>query len=130
MQDHKNAAKMLSAADKDFKALLNMQDEALFEVEIFGFHAQQTVEKLLKAWLSKIGVRYQKIHDLQILFSLLKDNNQNIPLDLEELEELTDFAITFRYEVFDNIDAYLNRSDIINKIKQLINIVRELISGS
>lgn len=105
---------MLNAAERDFKALLNMQDEALFEAEIFGFHAQQTVEKLLKAWLSEIGVRYQKIHDLQILFALLKDNNQNIPLDLEELEELIDFAITFRYEVFDNLNTSLNRPDIIN----------------
>lgn len=49
MQDHKNAVKMLKAAEKDFKALKSMTDESLFEVEIFGFHAQQTVEKLLKA---------------------------------------------------------------------------------
>ncbi|HAB51510.1 MAG TPA: DNA-binding protein, partial [Ignavibacteriales bacterium] len=74
MKDPKNAKKMFKLAAKDFKALQNMADEALFDVEIFGFHAQQTVEKLLKAWLSSLGVKYERTHDLQNLFSLLRDN--------------------------------------------------------
>lgn len=39
MQDLKNALKMLKLAERDFKALQNMTDEALFDIEIFGFHA-------------------------------------------------------------------------------------------
>lgn len=82
-----------------------MADEALFDVEIFDFHAQQTVEKLLKAWLCIVGVKYERTHDLQNLFSLLKDNNQIVPASFEELDYLTDFAVNFRYDSFESLDA-------------------------
>jgi HEPN domain-containing protein len=127
MQDHKNARRMFKLAEKDFKALNNMTDEALFDIEIFGFHAQQTVEKLLKAWLSVSGIKYERIHDLQILFSLLKEQGQNIPPEFEELEYLTDFAVTFRYELYENTDASFNRQDILKRIENLMHKVEALI---
>lgn len=127
MQDPKNAARMLKMAKKDFKALENMTDESLFDIEIFGFHAQQTVEKILKAWLSSIGIKYEKTHDLQILFSLLRDNNQYVPHDLEDLENLTDFAVNFRYDIFENLDASFDRNELVNKIRQLMELVNDII---
>lgn len=126
MQDHKNALKMLKAAERDLKALKNMTDHKLFDSEIFGFHAQQTVEKLLKAWLSKIGVKYEKIHDLQVLFSLLKDNGQIISAEVEELENLTDFAVTFRYEVYENLDVPIDRANVLIEIEKLFRTVKSL----
>lgn len=128
MQDLKNAMKMFSMAEKDFKALKNMIDETLFDIEIFGFHAQQTVKKLLKAWFSAINIKYEKTHDLQILFSLLKENGQHIPAELENLENLTDFSVNFRYDVFDNVDASLERQETIDKIQQLRNLVNNLLT--
>lgn len=128
MQDLKNAIKMFNMAEKDFKALKNMTDETLFEIEIFGFHAQQTVEKLLKAWLSAVTIKYERTHDLQILFSLLKENGQHIPSELENLENLTDFSVNFRYDVFDNVDASLERQKVIDNIKQLRDIVNSFLS--
>jgi|WetSurMetagenome_2_1015567.scaffolds.fasta_scaffold155579_2 HEPN domain-containing protein len=127
MQDHKNAIKMFSMAEKDFKALKNMIDETNFDIEIFGFHAQQTVEKLLKAWLSKINIKYERTHDLQILFSLLIENGQNIPSELEILENLTDFSVNFRHDVFDNVDASLERQKVIDNIQQLRDLVNKLL---
>jgi HEPN domain-containing protein len=41
---------LLLSAEKDLKAIKNMTDPDLFADEIFGFHAQQAVEKILKAW--------------------------------------------------------------------------------
>lgn len=128
MQDLKNAAKMFSMAEKDFKALQNMTDETLFDIEIFGFHAQQTVEKLLKCWLSFVGVKYERTHDLQVLFSLLRDSKLNLPAELEDLENLTDFAVNFRYDVFENVDAVIERLEIINKIQQLKDLVNGFLS--
>jgi HEPN domain-containing protein len=128
MQDLKNAIKMFNMAEKDFKALKNMIDETIFDIEIFGFHAQQTVEKLLKSWLSTINIKYERTHDLQILFSLLKANGQHIPYELENLENLTDFSVNFRYDVFDNVDASLDRQQVIDKIKQLRDLVNNLIT--
>jgi HEPN domain-containing protein len=129
MKDPKNAKKMLNLAAKDFKALQNMADEVLFDVEIFGFHAQQTVEKLLKAWLSSLGIKYERTHDLQNLFSLLKDNNQLVPTSFEELDYLTDFAVNLRYDSFESLDASINRKELIEKVKELIGLVQKIVSG-
>lgn len=128
MQDLKNAIKMFHMAEKDFKALRNMIDETIFDIEIFGFHAQQTVEKLLKSWLSTVNIKYERTHDLQILFSLLKGNGQHIPAELESLENLTDFSVNFRYDVFEIVDAPLERQILIDNIQQLKDLVQNLIT--
>lgn len=129
MKDPKNAKKMLNLAAKDFKALQNMADEVLFDVEIFGFHAQQTVEKLLKAWLSSLGIKYERTHDLQNLFSFLRDNNQIVHTSFEELDYLTDFAVNFRYDSFESSDANINRKELIEKIKELTELVQKIVTG-
>jgi hypothetical protein len=48
--DH--AQDLLLLAGKDFDALRGMLGNPLFADEIFGFHAQQAIEKSLKAWLA------------------------------------------------------------------------------
>jgi hypothetical protein len=41
-----------------------MLDSASFSDEVFGFHAQQTIEKALKAWIAVRGLVYPKSHDV------------------------------------------------------------------
>ena len=67
MKDIKHARLMLDMARKDFNALEGMNNVEIFDDEIFGFHAQQAVEKTIKAWLSLVGASYPKIHDLEEL---------------------------------------------------------------
>ena len=52
MSDPKQARVLLEAAERDVSALRGMGDAAVFADEVFGFHAQQAAEKLLKAWLA------------------------------------------------------------------------------
>ena len=47
-KDIEHARMMFSMAYKDLKAMNGMKDEEIFDDEIFGFHAQQSVEKMLK----------------------------------------------------------------------------------
>lgn len=49
------AINMQTMASKDLAALRGMIDASLFADEIFGFHAQQAVEKSLKAWITVAG---------------------------------------------------------------------------
>jgi len=56
MSDLDHARQMLVIAKRDLKALGGMLDSDVFAYEIFGFHAQQTAEKALKAWISALGV--------------------------------------------------------------------------
>lgn len=65
--------------------------------EIIGFHAQQAVEKLLKAVLAHHAVLYPRVHDLTELVDLLRENKISFPENLEEIDRLTPFATVFRY---------------------------------
>jgi hypothetical protein len=47
---------LLDLAGKDFKALGGMEDALTFADEVFGFHVQQAVERILKAWLAALGL--------------------------------------------------------------------------
>ncbi len=72
MIDREDAERMLSLAHIDFKAVRNMMDAERFEDSVFGFHAQQAVEKALKAWLTLHSVAYPRTHDLTALITLLE----------------------------------------------------------
>jgi HEPN domain-containing protein len=62
MADIKQAAAMLRIAHRDLAALRGMADVAVFADEIFGFHAQQAIEKSLKAWMCALGLSYPFAH--------------------------------------------------------------------
>jgi len=48
MKDLKQAGNFLNMAQRDYRALCGMEDSEVFSSEIFGFHVQQAVEKILK----------------------------------------------------------------------------------
>ena len=60
------------------------------------FHAQQCVEKYLKALLVLDGIDFPKTHDIERLTALLAAR-ADIRLTTEEQGRLTDYAITTRY---------------------------------
>jgi HEPN domain-containing protein len=128
MPDRDHAAMMLALASKDFKALKVMVDEQSFAEEIFGFHAQQAVEKTLKAWLSWKDISYPKIHDLEEIAGILEDGGEPFPPEFKHLLELTDFAVLFRYEAYDFYEARLDRLVIIERVSELMDYVATMIA--
>jgi len=74
--DH--AQDLLLMARKDFDALRGMFDNPLFADEIFGFRAQQAIEKALKAWLAARSVSFPLTHDLSRLLGLLEENGNDV----------------------------------------------------
>lgn len=64
---------------------------------IVGFHAQQAVEMFLKAVLALRGVSYERTHDIERLTALVSDSGFEPPPDVDELAELTPWAVERRY---------------------------------
>jgi len=60
------------------------------------FHAQQCVEKYLKAMLVLRGIEFRRIHDISALMGLVPEDLRP-DLAIEEQERLTDYAVTTRY---------------------------------
>ena len=66
-------------------------------VRAFGFHAQQAVEKLLKALINQLGHTHGRTHDLLVLIRHLSALGEPIPDLPFDILLLTEFAVTFRY---------------------------------
>jgi HEPN domain-containing protein len=62
-----------------------------------GFHCQQAVEKLLKAFLVYHGQQFERIHDLRMLASLCSRIDPAFADIATEVAPLTSFAVRFRY---------------------------------
>jgi hypothetical protein len=75
---------------------------------VLGFHAQQAVEKALKAVLAVNGVEFPYSHDLNGLLGLCRKNDIDIPDDLAGVGHLSVFAVRLRYDA--SPAAHLDRS--------------------
>ena len=127
MLGFEHARRLLAKGRKDLRALENMMDVEAFSDEIFGFHAQQSVEKALKAWISSIGIKYPKVHDLEELLALLVENQQNVPEHFHLLIDLTNFAVEFRYEPLEELEGELNRVEVIKQVTEVVEHVEKLL---
>lgn len=126
MIDREDAERMLALAKVDLKAIQNMLDPEEFEDSVFGFHAQQAVEKALKAWLTLRGAAYPKTHDLRLLMYLLETEGQESCHPFTDLADLTDFAVQFRYD-FPVLPQELDRHSLISKVETLVNQVDHIV---
>lgn len=98
-QPEELARRFLTLADRDLRAFRKLSDDQEIDDEIVGFHAQQAVEKCLKAVLAKHRVEVRKTHDLQVLIELLAQNNLPSPPLREGIDTLGPFAVELRYDL-------------------------------
>jgi len=61
------------------------------------FHAQQCAERYLKARLVEADISFPKTHDLEALLDLILPQEPLWEAFRPKLNDLTSFAITFRY---------------------------------
>jgi HEPN domain-containing protein len=97
------AALLARKASNDATAAREFADNSDISDEIIGFHAQQAVEKWLKALMASLGLPHQRTHDIDRLSTVLGENGVQLPVAGSRLAELTDFAVPLRYE--DLLDA-------------------------
>jgi HEPN domain-containing protein len=92
------ALRFIKIADREIKAFDALKSLPNIELPTVCFHAQQAVEKILKAILVLHGDDPTRTHDLNKLAYALLDRNINLPLPIEELSKLNPYAVIFRYD--------------------------------
>jgi len=87
----------LAKAEGDYKVavLLIKTKQPVFDA--ICYHAQQCVEKYLKAWLSEQSIHIPKIHDLEALLKSCQPSLPRLIDDLDDARYLNAFAIEIRY---------------------------------
>ncbi len=127
MSELKHAHNLFELAGKDLKALRAMGDPQIFADEVFGFHAQQAVEKTLKAWLAALGQEYPLIHNLARLLALLEEQGAKVD-NFWDLTEYTAYAVDYRYGSLDMAEESLDRSAVIRQVEELMHLVKGILA--
>jgi len=85
-------------AEGDYAAAqLLVQANAARHADAVCFHAQQCVEKYLKAWLQDAGMPFRKRHDLEELLAMASQAMPSWSVWQPDLLVLTTHAVDFRY---------------------------------
>lgn len=129
MNDTEHARMLLRMAEKDLSALKAMGDVLVFADEIFGFHAQQVLEKSLKAWLAFLHVEYPLTHNLSALIALLQQHGCNV-VPFQGLDFYSPFAVEFRYGDIGVPLPVLNRSTACSQVEELFEHVKAIIENT
>jgi HEPN domain-containing protein len=111
MRPHERAELLLRKAAQDEYVLQRLSPDPLCPDEPLGFHAQQAVEKMIKAVLASASLRYPFTHDLVDLIDMIRDHGLPFP---EELEEVRVFAAELRYGDPEGIEQPLDRQWALN----------------
>lgn len=128
MRDTETARLLLCAALRDLRALENMLDTDAFPAEIFGFHAQQTVEKTLKAWLVQLEKEVPRTHNIRHLLLLLEEAGLDLDSTFWDFIELTAFAVQFRYEAYEELEDPFHRPELLDRLRQLTATVEKILA--
>jgi HEPN domain-containing protein len=93
--DH--ALLLMEKAAGDEKILFRLIDEDDIPDDGLGFHAQQAVEKMIKAVLAHNEVSYERTHNIAYLLNLLDEASIPKPDRADDLPNLSPWAAELRY---------------------------------
>jgi HEPN domain-containing protein len=88
------------------------------------FHAQQCVEKLLKARLLQLGQPVDKIHDLASLSRQLEAVDEQWSWDNEDLADLSSGAVLARYPGYEtSAEEQAELVEVASTVRQALRIL-------
>ncbi len=105
-------------------AELLMRDSALRWTA--AFHAQQCIEKCLKAILVAVDLPFPKSHDIRGLLLLLPPN-LGLTIDRRIAAELTESAVAGRYPGTEDPDAAVTQ-ELVGEAQRVLDWVRTYLS--
>jgi HEPN domain-containing protein len=112
------AAVLARKAADDAKAMQLLASNQEISDEIIGFHAQQAVEKWLKAVLGFRGVEFEYTHDLHRLIAEVMAAVGEFPCDTPEVVALTEHAVPLRYDEILDTEP-LDRQAVVRLVEEV-----------
>ena len=103
------AQRMLRLAERDYGTFAILRAHPDAGLAPTCFHAQQSVEKAMKAVLMARQVYFRYTHDLEELFKLVTEAEITPPHGIDALRRLSPFAVELRYD--DQLIPMLTREE-------------------
>ncbi|MCX6911469.1 MAG: HEPN domain-containing protein [Verrucomicrobia bacterium] len=125
-----DAQEWLVHADGDLHyARLGQKDADALE-SLIVFHAQQAIEKALKAVLVGDEVDFPKTHDLEQLVEIIEDAGIAWPAGLNKVLEFTSFATQGRYPGFDDPITEADVEEAIAMAERVLVWAKQQVAGT
>jgi len=125
MKTNQDIAKTLLEKAKVDLESARILSEHLNQMEAIGFHAQQAVEKALKAVLAYRDVHFPRTHDLGEILKMLVANGIGFDERLNEAVKLNEFAVDMRY---DTVEFEIDAKTAVELAEQAITFAESLIT--
>ena len=90
------------------------------------FHAQQCVEKYLKAWLQEANLRVPRTHNLNVLLRLIVPMHPEWRAWRTDFEKFTPHAVDVRYEIFLTAADATHAVRVCTEVRAAIRTVLQL----
>lgn len=130
MSDLDKCAVLMKKAAQDEWILDRLLNDPRAADAIYGFHAQQAAEKMLKAMLASRAVDYPFTNNIRLLYRLTVKQGVQLPSRFYALRSLTPFAREILYDVLpDEPERPVNRAEIRTMIREFRAWVEEYLSA-
>ena len=120
--DDKQARLLFGLAKREFLFLKATSESEMFYNELFGFHVQQIIEKLFKAWLAILNVAYPHTHDLKLLLNTLNEQQADVA-KFTHLTIYTPCSVQIRYEGMEVEALPVDKNHAIQCLEELFQVV-------
>ncbi|MCH8219594.1 MAG: HEPN domain-containing protein [Planctomycetes bacterium] len=87
----------LVKAEHDLRTAVHLSSSGMDFADSIVFHAQQAVEKYIKAYLVWEQIEFPKTHDIAALLNLVGHNRGELAQALADASDLTPYGVTHRY---------------------------------
>lgn len=112
------ARSLLRRAIEDLDALLALYEHGGIADAVLGFHAQQAVEKALKAALVATGWSLRRTHDLRFLLDQADEVGIDVAEEVRTARWLTPWAVEARYDDF--LEESLDREAAVSAARSAV----------
>ena len=96
-EESEEAGRLLTAARSDLRAAKALAADTDQANDVIGFHAQQAVEKAIKAVLVTSGKEIPYTHDIAFLLDMVAGDVTPTPEAVAQADWLTPWAVAARY---------------------------------
>ena len=87
----------LEKAEEDYALIKHLMSDNAPYFSAIAFHAQQAVEKFLKAYLVMHQQEFPKTHDIDRLLDLIQDVDEALSERLRQIGVLSPYGVDIRY---------------------------------
>lgn len=116
--EREEAELLLRKAREDEAAVVRFADDTALSDAVIGFHAQQAIEKALKAVLALEGIVVPRTHDLRFLLEQLDAAGVVVPEAVRAGQAMAPWAVEFRYG--DVVDDDLEREAAARLVTEVV----------